>query len=169
VVVFWSYSIIFDVTAPHGRPNLRSRLHSCHAQEGGPQSPQGHAVALDQKKNYTIRGHAVAQWLRHCATNWKIAGSIPDGIIRINHWHNPSGRIMALGLTQPLAEMSTRNISWGQRWPVRRADNPSILMCRLSWNLGTSTSWNPQDLFWLVMGLLYLYYTVQYLHVTSLH
>jgi len=29
------------------------------------------------------------------------------------HWHNPSGRTMALGLTQPLTEMSTRNISWG--------------------------------------------------------
>ena len=29
-----------NVTAPHGRPNLRSRLHSCLAQEGGPRSPQ---------------------------------------------------------------------------------------------------------------------------------
>jgi len=28
-------------------------------------------------------------------------------------WHNPSGCTMALGLTQPLTEMSTRNISWG--------------------------------------------------------
>ena len=28
------------VTVPHGRPNLRSRLHSCHAQEGGQRSPQ---------------------------------------------------------------------------------------------------------------------------------
>jgi len=45
-------------------------------------------------------------WLRHCA------GSIPDGVIAILHWHNPSGRTMALGLTQPLTEMSTRNISW---------------------------------------------------------
>jgi hypothetical protein len=26
---------------------------------------------------------------------------------------NPSGRTMALGLTQPLTKMSTRNISWG--------------------------------------------------------
>ena len=26
---------------------------------------------------------------------------------------NPSGRTMALGLTQPLTEMSTSNISWG--------------------------------------------------------
>jgi hypothetical protein len=27
--------------------------------------------------------------------------------------HNPFGRTMFLGSTQPLAEMSTRNISWG--------------------------------------------------------
>ena len=52
-------------------------------------------------------------WLRHCATSRKVAGSIPDGVIGILHWHNPSGHTMALGLTQPLAEMSTRNISWG--------------------------------------------------------
>ena len=37
----------YNVTAPHGRPNLRSRLHCCHAQEEGPRSPQGHVVALD--------------------------------------------------------------------------------------------------------------------------
>jgi hypothetical protein len=46
-------------------------------------------------------GHAVAQWLRHCATNRKVAGSIPDGVIGIFHWRNPSGRTMTLGLTQP--------------------------------------------------------------------
>ena len=26
-------------------------------------------------------GTAVAQWLRCCVTNWKVAGSIPDGVI----------------------------------------------------------------------------------------
>jgi len=52
-------------------------------------------------------------WLRHCATSRKVAGSIPDGVIGICHWHNPSCRTMALGLTQSLTEMSTRNISWG--------------------------------------------------------
>jgi len=46
-----------------------------------------------------------------CAT--KVAGSIPDGVIGILHWHNPSDRITALGSTQPLTEMSTRSISWG--------------------------------------------------------
>ena len=52
-------------------------------------------------------------WLRHCATSRKVAGSIPYGVIGIFHWHNPSGRTMALGLTQPLTEMSTRNIPAG--------------------------------------------------------
>jgi hypothetical protein len=52
-------------------------------------------------------------WLRHCATSRKVAGSIPDGVTEIFHWYNPSSRTMVLGLTQPLTEMSTRNISWG--------------------------------------------------------
>jgi hypothetical protein len=43
----------------------------------------------------------------------KVAGSIPDGVTGIFHWHNPSSRTMALGSTQPLTEMSIRNISWG--------------------------------------------------------
>jgi hypothetical protein len=28
-------------------------------------------------------GHAVAQWLRHCATNRKVAGLIPDSVVEI--------------------------------------------------------------------------------------
>jgi proteasome lid subunit RPN8/RPN11 len=55
----------------------------------------------------------VAQWLRYSATDWKVAGSIPDGVIGIFHSHNPSDRTMALGSNQPLTEMSTRSISWG--------------------------------------------------------
>ena len=39
---------------------------------------------------------------------------------------------------------------------MRRADNLTTFMCRLSWNLGASTSWNPQGLSRPVMGLLYL-------------
>jgi hypothetical protein len=60
-----------------------------------------------------VWGHAVAQWSRHCATNRKVAGSIPDGVTGIFHLCNHSGRTMALGWTQPLMEMSTKNISWG--------------------------------------------------------
>jgi hypothetical protein len=36
---------------------------------------------------------------------------------------NTSSRTMALGSTQPLAEMSTRNLPEGKKEPARRADN----------------------------------------------
>jgi hypothetical protein len=102
--------------------------------------------------NWSVSG---AQWLRHCTTNWKVAGSVPDGVIGIFHWHNPSSHTMALGLTQPLTEMSTIIIRGGQRRPVRRVDNRTTFMYRLSWNLGTSTSWNPMGLSRPVMRLFY--------------
>jgi len=69
------------------------------------------------------------------ATSQKVMGSIPDGVSGIFHWHNPSGRTMALGLTQPLTEMSTRNISWGLRRPVHMVYKLTTYMCWLSWNL----------------------------------
>ena len=75
-------------------------------------------------------GTTVAQWLRRCATNWKVTGSIPDGVIGIFHWRNPSDSTMDLGSTQPLTEMSTRRISWGLMRPVRKADNLTTSLCR---------------------------------------
>ena len=71
-----------------------------------------------------------AQWLRCYATNRKVAGSIPDGVIGIFHWNNPSDRTMALGSTQPQTEMSSRRISWWQMRPVRKADNLTTPLCR---------------------------------------
>jgi hypothetical protein len=47
------------------------------------------------------------------ALRYKLAGSIPDGVTEISHSQNPSGLAMALGSTQPLSEISTRNISLG--------------------------------------------------------
>jgi hypothetical protein len=36
---------------------------------------------------------------------------------------NPSSHTMALGLTQPVREMSTGNIPGGKGWPTCKADN----------------------------------------------
>jgi len=90
--------------------------------------------------------------LRNCATSPKVAGSIPDGVIVIFHRHNPSTRIMALGSTKPLTEMSIRIISWGKggrcvgltTLPPSRADYLEI--------------WEPQPRGTLrpLQGLLYL-------------
>ena len=42
-------------------------------------------TGTDNKMLHTGMGTAVAQWLRCCATNRKVAGSIPDGVIGIFH------------------------------------------------------------------------------------
>ena len=58
-----------------------------------------------------FKGHAVVQYFETLC--YKVAGSISDDALGIFQWHNPSGRTMTLGSTQPLTEMSTGNISWG--------------------------------------------------------
>ena len=64
-------------------------------------------MAFEMLKNHTSFGTGF------CSTIRKVAGLIPDGVIGFFQRHDPSGRAMALGSTQPLTEMSTRNISWG--------------------------------------------------------
>jgi hypothetical protein len=67
--------------------------------------------------------NSVVSWLRHYATSRKVAGSIPDEIIGFFNWPNPYSRTMALESSQPLTEMSTRNLLGGKRRPERKADN----------------------------------------------
>ena len=58
----------------------------------------------------TQLGHAVVQLAE--ALRYYVTGNF--------HWHNPSGRTMALGSNQPLTEKSSGNISW--RLKVAGAD-----------------------------------------------
>jgi hypothetical protein len=51
-------------------------------------------------------------WLRHYATSRKVAGSSPDEVDFCN-LPDPSRRTAALGSTQRLTEMSTRNLPGG--------------------------------------------------------
>jgi hypothetical protein len=51
---------------------------------------------------------------------------VPDDVDFFN-LPNPSSRTMALGLTQPLTEMSTRNLPGGKKRPVCRADNLAVI------------------------------------------
>jgi hypothetical protein len=46
---------------------------------------------------------------------------IPMMSLDIFNWPNPSSRIMALGWTQPLTEMSTRNLPGGKGRLARNA------------------------------------------------
>jgi hypothetical protein len=55
----------------------------------------------------------------------KVAGSIPDEVLGFffSIFPNTSSLTMALGSTQPLSEMSTRNLPGGKGLPVRKFDN----------------------------------------------
>ena len=95
-------------------------------------------------------------WLRHCTTSLKVAGLILDGVTGIFHWHNLSSSTMALGSTQLLTEMSTRNISWGvkaagaQGWQPYHLNVPNVLKS------GSLNLLEPSGPVQSVMGLLYL-------------
>ena len=65
-------------------------------------------IKKDKEHKGAQRGAVV---LRCCATSRKAAGSITDGVIGIFQRHNPSGRTMFLGSTQPVKVLSTRNVS----------------------------------------------------------
>jgi hypothetical protein len=46
-------------------------------------------------------------------------------MLKHRHFSNLSSHVMALGLTQPLTEMSTRNLPRGKGGPKCKADNPT--------------------------------------------
>jgi hypothetical protein len=47
----------------------------------------------------------------------------PDVVTGFMNWTNPCSRTMALGPTQPLTEMSTRNLPGGKGRQAHKADN----------------------------------------------
>jgi hypothetical protein len=67
---------------------------------------------------YFSKGMWKRSSLRHYATSRKVAE-----ITGTFDWPNPSSCTIAPGSTQPLVEMSTRNLPGGKGWPTHRADN----------------------------------------------
>jgi hypothetical protein len=69
-------------------------------------------------------GFRPCSWLKPYTTSRKVMGSIPDDAAGFffPSLPNSSNRTMSLGSTQPLTEMSTRNLLGCRRWPARKAD-----------------------------------------------
>ena len=84
--------------------------------------------------------HVVAQLVEALPYKPKVAVSISDSVTGNFYWHKPSGLTMTLGSTHSLKLLSIRQ-------PVRTADKLTASLCRLSWNLGVSTSGKPQRLY----------------------
>jgi hypothetical protein len=136
----------------------RSDIWRQSAHEGGKNVSSTNWPSLTPR-NISGTHFCLVQCLRHCATNRKAEGSVSNGVIGIFHWHNPSGRTVALWSTQPLIDMSTGNVSCGKGCLcVRLATLPSSCSDCLK-------IWEPQTPGFLraplrhVMGLLYLHLT----------
>jgi hypothetical protein len=84
--------------------------------------------------------------------NRKVIGSIPDEVIGFFKRPKPSSRTMTLGSTQPLTEMSTRNLPRGKGWPARKADDLNAIYELTLENVRASTSHNTTGLHGLLQG-----------------
>jgi hypothetical protein len=65
-------------------------------------------------------------------------GSYRD-VIGFFNWPNPSSHTVALGSTQPLTEMSTRNLPGGKGRPARMTDNLTAVCEPIVWKM-----WEPR-------------------------
>ena len=101
-----------------------------------------------------------AQWLRSCATNRKVAGSIADGVngffIDIKSLRSHYG---------PGVDSASNGNEYYQEYFLGCKGGRCVRLTTyhhpvpLSRNLGTLTSWNPLGLSRPVTGLIYLSYT----------
>jgi hypothetical protein len=85
-------------------------------------------------------------WLRNSELRWKSAGSIPDYVMAFFNWPNTCSRTCALGSTQPLTEMSTRNRHGVKDSRRIKLTSPPFESLWFLKNTGASTSHIPMGL-----------------------
>jgi hypothetical protein len=114
-------------------------LVSCLADSSTPkmESTRSSEKLVDFQTDYTALGArgSVVGWGTMLQA-WRSPVRIPDEVDFFN-LPNPSSRIMALGSTQPLTEMSTRKLPVGKKLPARRADNLAAIYKPNVWKCGS--------------------------------
>jgi len=114
-VLHWTSCTLFNflptVPATYIKPNNTTTVNElpriCHQTAVTSTTPQ--TLAWSDVKDQSVSYIVLLIW----GTRWpSCLKSTPDSVFGIFHWHNPSSRTIALGLTQHLTEISTRNISW---------------------------------------------------------
>jgi hypothetical protein len=90
-----------------------------------------------------------------------VASSIPDEVIGFFNWSNPFSRTMALGSTQPLIEMSTRNLPGNKGW-LTMADKLTAISEPILYKM-----WEPRSptILWASTGCYRESFTFSYLYI----
>jgi hypothetical protein len=59
----------------------------------------------------------------------------PMSSLDFSSLHNRFSRTMALGFTQPVTEMSTKNLPGNKGWPANKAGNHSAICEQIVWKM----------------------------------
>jgi hypothetical protein len=123
-------------------------------------------IVTRTRHNITLSAHGLSCYinlflcqLKRCAASRTIPGSIPGRVTGFFSDIFPSDSTMALGSTQPLVKMSTRDVPGGKGGLCERLTTYHHIV-PISRNLGTLTLLDPSGPAWPVMGVLYLYLSV---------
>ena len=101
--------------------------------------------------------------VRRYATSWMVPGSIPSDVTGFFSGIFPSDHTMALGSTQPLVKMSTRNIPGGKGGRcVRLTSPPSCAECHEIWES------KPPGTLWATLGVLWDSFTFTFFEIQGL-
>jgi hypothetical protein len=87
-----SYGLLVAESLYHGYFEWASGYNSCHSHRY-----RLFLLTLHFCCYFQTLGHVVTR-LTHCATGWKVVDSIPDALIGIFYWHNPSAKLWPWGL-----------------------------------------------------------------------
>jgi hypothetical protein len=93
---------------------------------------------------------------------------LPMGVIRFFNWPDPSSCTMAMCLTRPQTEMSTRSLPGSETQPTHKADNLNSILSQLSRKCQRLDILDPCGSPWPVTGIVYLFIiNVLHLQVTN--
>ena len=159
----WNYhSTLRNIPEELRKVRVSLRLSDClppRVQRSASPHPRPSAITVTTANRPTfclcrllprMMGPGVAWWLRRCATSRTVPRSIPGGVTGFFIDIFPSDRTMALGSTQPLVKMSTRNSPGGKGGRcVRLTTSPtSCAECHEIWEP------KPPGTLWATPGLL---------------
>ena len=118
-----------DVTAPHGRPNLRSQLHFCHPQEGRPRSLPRTCGALGGGEMWICCGCKVTMaqsengYICQCNINCRCKLIIKGGCYHQNLFAN-------IGQEKPFLYCKLKQVVKGNYWCMHKKERQGVILLK---------------------------------------